>query len=117
MNEYKYALRYTWLSETRDEGYTKEDAGDLGLLADYFLGISIVLASDGSYSQELFSINGKEKRSLTQKEIFTAWSMLGISLHDEGELKGWRADFVQMHSEITRSLFNHLDNCAVNKEK
>lgn len=115
MNNYKYALRYNFNEEHRDEGYTKEDADNNGL-CDAILGISMLFPSDGSYSQALFGFNGKEKRSLTQDEIFKAWLMLGLSLHDEGELKGWKADLTKHVSEIIRGIFNHNKDCVVNKK-
>lgn len=110
----KYALRYTWQPETQPGGYTREEIGDKGG-ADALIGISIILPPDGSYSQALFSIDGKEDRELTQKEIFKAWLMLGLSLHDKGELKGWQADFAKLHADMIRGLFNHSDNCAAVK--
>ena len=116
MNDYKYALRYIFEPETRPEGFTKEEAGTCGM-ADALLGISIILPSDGGYSQCVFSIDGKENRSLTQKEIFKAWLMLGISLHDNGELKGWQKEFVKMHADMIRDIFNHSDNCDILKNK
>ncbi len=85
-------------------------------MADALIGISILLPEDGGYSQAVFSIDGNDNRHLTQKEIFKAWLMLGLSLHDQGELKGWQKDFVKMHSEMIRSIFNHSDNCAAVKK-
>lgn len=115
---HKYALRYTWIPETRESGFTKDEIlekPEYGA-ADAILGISIILPEDGGYSQATFSIDGKENRPLTQKEIFKAWMMLGLSLHDNGELKGWQKDFVKIHSDMIRSLFNHSDNCATVKK-
>lgn len=114
MNEHRYALKYTWLPETKKGGYTREELEDKGG-ADALIGISIILPPDGSYSQAVFSIDGKENRDLTQKEIFKAWLMLGLSLHDRGELKGWQKDFVKMHSEMIRAMFNHSSNCETLK--
>jgi hypothetical protein len=104
MKEPKYALRYSWIPETKDGGYTKDEIGDYGG-ADALIGISILLPDDGSYSQALFSIDGKENRALTQKEIFKAWMMLGVSLHDKSELKGWQKDFVKIHAGMVRDIF------------
>lgn len=111
----KYALRYTWATENRKEGYTEDDAGEKGL-ADAMIGISILLPDDGSYSQALFSFHGKEDRELNQNEIFKAWLMLGLSLHDTGELKGWKSEMVKIHSDIIRSMFNHSHDCATNNK-
>lgn len=109
---HKYAIRYKFDLENDGHGYAKEEAGDKGL-TDCILGISILLPETGEYSQAVVvSYNGKEKRPLTQKEIFKSWLMMGLSLHDTGELQGWQADFVKMHSEMLRSMFNHSDNCA-----
>ncbi len=103
---YKYALRYTPNLEFRDEGYEKEDAGNECGLTDCFLGISIILPPDGSYSQQIvIADNGKEKRSMTQKEIFKVWMTLGMSLHKEGALKGWHKEFVKLHSEMCLNIF------------
>ena len=101
---YKYALRYKPNLEHRDEGYTKDDAGQDGL-TDCLLGISILLPPDGSYSQAIvINEHGKEKRALTPKEIFKAWSMLGMSLHQEGMLKGWQSEIVKIHSKMMRDV-------------
>jgi hypothetical protein len=113
----KYALRYQTNMEFRDEGYTAEEAGDCGL-TDCFIGISILLPEDGSYSQAIVvADNGKEKRKMTQKEIFKAWMMLGLSLHDQGELQGWQAAHVKTHSDIIRSMFNRTNKSAIGKKK
>jgi hypothetical protein len=110
---HKYALRYGYTLEEKEDGYSKEEAIDDKGLTDCLLGISILLPEDGSYSQQIcISAHGKEKRELTQKEIFKAWLMLGISLHDTGALGGWQREFVQMHTHLVRSMFNHSDNCA-----
>jgi len=99
---YKYALRYKPCIEFRDEGYQIEDAGEDYGLTDCFLGISILLPPDGSYSQAVVvKDNGKEKRPMTQKEIFKAWMLLGMSLHGQGELKGWQKEFVKIHAEMS----------------
>lgn len=101
---YKYSLRYTWDVENIKEGYIKEDAGDKGL-CDSLIGISIILPDDGGYSQCIFSYSGKESRELTQEEIFKAWLMLGLSLNNEGELKGWRKQTVKIVSDRVREIF------------
>lgn len=111
----KYALRYKWGVESLDEGYQKEDAGEDGL-CDAMLGISIIFPEEGGYSQALFSFHGKEKRPLNQEEIFKVWMMLGLSLHDEDKLKGWKSDLVSLHSKMIRSFFHHSHNCPT-KEK
>lgn len=118
MKKYKYALRYTPNIEHREEGYTKEDIiGNCGL-TDCFLGISILLPEDGSYSQCIaIKDNGKEKRQMTQAEIFKAWMTLGISLHEEGQLKGWHADFASLHTETIRSMFKFKDNVEKLREE
>lgn len=46
--------------------------------------------------------HGKEKRELTQKEIFKAWMMLGLSLSDTGQLKGWHKSLVDTFSQSFR---------------
>ena len=109
MGKHKYALRYTWIPETREDGYLKneienEDQG----LCDALIGISILHPECGGYSQALFSIDGKEKRSLNQKEIFKAWLMLGVSLHDEGKLKGWQKILVENHAKNAREIIKSI---------
>ncbi len=110
---HKYALRYNLNEEWREEGFTAEEAGENGL-CDALIGISVILPEDGSYSQAVFSSNGKEKRECTQKEIFKAWLMLGLSLHDTGKLEGWQKEFVTIHSSMIREFFSHKENCPTN---
>lgn len=112
MNLSNYALRYTLETENRPEGYEKEDASDGKGLTDSLIVISIIHPEEGGYSQALFTYDGLEGRELTQKEIFKAWLMLGLSLHDTGELKGWQSDLVEMNANIFRSMFNHNHDCA-----
>lgn len=110
---HKYGIRYDVNVEYRSEGYDKSEAGEKGL-TDSLLLLSILNHPDGSYSQAFtLNLHGKEKRELTQKEIFKAWLMLGISLHDEGKLEGWQKEFVQMHTEVVRKMFNHASNCPL----
>lgn len=106
--EYKYALRYQHNLECRDEGYTRKDAeGGFGL-TDCLLGISIILPPDGSYSQRtVVADNGKEKRSMNQQEVFKAWSLLGMSLHEEKMLKGWQAQIVEIHHKMMCDVMNN----------
>ncbi len=104
----KYALRYSFNEEYRDEGYTKEDATEGKGLCDAIIGISIIYQDDGSYSQAVFSANGKTKAACTPQEIFKAWHMLGMSLHEEGLLKGWHKDCVKLHAETARAFFKAL---------
>lgn len=111
-----YALRYSWNMETREQGYQQEDANDYGL-CDAMLGISIIYFEDGSYSQAVFSCDGKEGRPLTQDEIFKAWLTLGLSLHDQGELEGWKKVFVSLHSEFLRDIFKHKKDCATHENR
>lgn len=106
---YKYALKYSPNIEAREEGYTKEDVKgtDFGL-TDCFLGISILLPPDGSYSQCIVSSeHGKERRALTQKEIFKVWLTLGLSLNDQKELNGWHKQLVNSFSDIVRKIFRN----------
>lgn len=118
MNKHKYALRYKYELEDRDEGFDVADATDGRGLTDCLLGISILLPETGEYSQAIvISAYGKEKRPLTQKEIFKVWLMLGISLHDVGKLEGWQSEFVKMHSEMIRTMFSHKDTCETLKVK
>lgn len=103
--EHIYSLRYNFNIENQPEGYTKEDAKNKGL-TDCLFGVSILLPEDGSYSQKtIISYNGKEKRVMTPDEIFKIWLMLGMNLHDNGELTGWRAEFAKVHAESARDKF------------
>lgn len=110
---YKYSLRYIFSVEYKKEGFTKKDANGKHGLCDSIINISILQPPDGSYSQAVFSYGGKDGNSLTQEEIFKAWIMLGISLHDEGKLKGWRKEFVEIQTAGLRDIFSHKDDCTV----
>lgn len=102
---HKYQLRYEFESETRPEGYTKDELGSKGG-CDAFLGISIIKPEDGSYSQAcVVNIDGAENRSLTQEEIFKIWMMLGLSLYDQGKLEGWKHQLTELHSQAVRLAF------------
>ena len=105
---YKYALKYKVETENRPEGYLKEDAGSDGL-TDAFLGISILMPDDGSYSQAItIRENAKKNRLMTQEDIFKVWMMLGMSLSDKNELKGWKKLFVQAHTKSVREFFKKI---------
>lgn len=108
----KYAIKYELNADSKKEGYDKEEAenGKYGL-CDAFIFISIIQPEDGRYSIGLYSADGKEKRDLTHEEIFKAWLMLGISLYDNKELKGWRHEFVKFHAETIRMLMKHDHDC------
>lgn len=104
--EYIYALRYQWNTEFRKEGYKKEDqlAVDYGL-CDAFMFVSVLLPPDGSYSQMIISSNGKTQQPMTDKEKFKVWMTLGLSLADEGKLKGWHKQMVDMMAKMVRKMF------------
>src|SRR5690349_5944292 len=110
MNKHKYALRYDIVTENDPNGYTKEEREDKGL-CDSFMFFSIIEPDDGSYSQAVFSFKGKENRELNDDEKFKAWLMLGLSLNDDGNLKGWKAQHVAGHATIIREMFTHKDGC------
>lgn len=105
----KYALRYTFIPETKEGGFSCDEAGDCGM-ADALLGISIIYTDDGDYSQAIFSFDGKEKRPLNKKEIFKAWMMLGLALHDHRGLKGWQYDTVEIFSKNIRAFIKEIKN-------
>lgn len=111
---HKYGLRYDLATETQPGGYDKSEAGDKGL-CDALLVFSIITPEDGSYSQGLLTFHGKEERVLTQEEIFKAWLLLGFSLHDKGELKGWKAQLVEAHTSTVRESFMQSKDCTINK--
>lgn len=106
MTDQKYALRYTWDTECRKEGYTKEDAIEENHgLSDAFLGISIIKPKDGSYSQLLMSIDGETEKELTQKDIFKAWLTMGLQLSDNNTLQGWKKQIVDELTKAVREFF------------
>lgn len=109
---HKYAIKYELNAGNRKEGYDKDDAenGKYGL-CDAFIFISIIKSEDGSYSLGMSSADGKEKRALTQEEIFKVWLMMGVSLHDEGKLLDWKKSFVELHAETIRMLMKHDHDC------
>lgn len=114
MSDYKYKIRYTFKADSGQ--FTVNDITDEGLADDLLL-VSILTPPDGSYSQAIVSHKGNENRSLTQKEIFKAWLMMGVSLHDQGELEGWQKQFAEMHTSMIRNIFSHKDDCELQKGK
>jgi hypothetical protein len=100
-NNHIYAIRYD--IEIEAGGFTKDEHNGKGL-CDALLLVSIIKPEDGSYSQMLLSRDGKEMRELTQEELFKVWSLLGVSLYDNGELKGWTHELVEAHAKIMREI-------------
>ena len=105
---YKYAIRYNFNQECREEGYT-EDQSDGNGLCDAIIGISIILPPDGSYSQQLICINGKTKKPMTQDEIFKAWLTLGMSLRNEDKVTGWKKYLLNVLHEFIIKIFANAD--------
>lgn len=105
---YKYAIKYNLNTESREEGYALEVDGYS--LCDVLISIPIVIPSDGGYSQRLISFNGKTKKPCTQKEIFKAWMMLGMSLYEENMLNGWQKEFIELHYTTATSIIEGLEH-------
>lgn len=107
----QYALRYRWETEYREGGYTMDDQidDDHGLCDALFF-VSIVLPSDGSYSQMVITVNGQTKEPMSDKEVFKVWMTLGLSLADRGNLIGWHAEIVTMMAKIIRKVFRRNKN-------
>lgn len=104
---HKYKIRYELALEDRDGGYTKEEADEKGL-TDGLLLFSILFPDNGSYSQAtVINYNGVEKRAFTQDEIFKIWMSLGLSLHDNDELEGWKREFIKMYAGHIREIFKN----------
>ena len=103
---HNYKIRYDIDIENKPEGYSKEEADDKGL-TDGLLVISVLFPDDGGYSQQVVAAcNGKENRPFTQDEVFKIWMMLGLSLHDTGQLTGWRKEAAHGFADAIRGLMN-----------
>lgn len=59
--EHRYAIKYSYEFETREEGYLKEEAGDDGL-CDALLFFSILRPADGSLSGSFITMDGQNSR-------------------------------------------------------
>jgi hypothetical protein len=102
---HNYKLRYDINIEDKPEGYSKNEADGKGL-TDGLLTISILFPDDGSYSQAVVAAyNGRENRPFTQDEVFKIWMTLGLSLHDTGQLTGWRKEAAHGFADGMRRLF------------
>src|SRR5579871_576641 len=101
---HNYKIRYDFQHETKDSGYNKEDAKGWGL-TDALIFISILKNEDGSQSQLTFTLDGKEKRTLTDDEIFDAWTKMGLILFDNEKLKGWKKDCIDEFGTVIRDFY------------
>lgn len=106
---HNYKIRYDLQPETRPQGFTKNDANGKGL-TDAYIFISILKLEDGSYSQALITFDGSEERKLFCIEKFKAWMMMGLSLHDEGGVKGWQGECLKNFSEEIRAFIKSMNN-------
>lgn len=77
-------------------------------LTDDLIVISILNPLNGSYSQAIYSFKGEENRPLSDSELFKVWMALGMALHNSGELKGWKKDFIELHATLAKEIFNEL---------
>lgn len=97
----KYALRYTWIPEIREEGFEpgEVDTRDQGL-ADALVGISIVYQLDGSLTQQTFSFDGLTGKALSSIELFKAWALFGMGLQKNHNIKGWQQKLLDNHANF-----------------
>jgi hypothetical protein len=65
-------------------------------------------SDDGAYSQMLFSFDGATGEELTQKDLFKMWSMIGMTLAQNGKLKGYQKDMVDIHEDNMRRVMKHM---------
>src|SRR5277367_3369312 len=112
---HNYKIRYMLQQEFADKGYTKEDANGWGL-TDAYIFISMLKYENGAQSQNIFSYDGKEKRSLTDNELFDEWTKLGLILFDNEKLTGWKKDCIEEFGETIRDFYKmmHKHNQTLN---
>lgn len=104
---HNYKLKYKINIEARDEGYQPEDCSEECGLTDVLAVFSILYPDDGSYSQCItLTADGREKRPMSQDEIFKLWMTLGLSLSEAETLSDSKRQFVQTFAEIVRKIFN-----------
>lgn len=102
---HKYKIRYELSIEDESKGYTKDEAEEKGL-TDGLLLFSVLFPEDGSYSQQaVFSYNGVKRRPFTQDETFRLWMTLGLGLHDNGELEGWKNEIITVYADLIRKIY------------
>lgn len=102
---YKYKIRYNFGIEYKEEGFTKDDAGDNGL-ADAIIYCSILTPPDGSLSHHWGSSDGKG--NLPSSDIFKAFSTLAYKLSTDENLHEWqryicKEAFDKVRQVITRN--------------
>lgn len=101
----KYKIRYTFKCETEKEGYSPSDVNNENEgLCDSIVLVSIVLPEDGGYAQLLLSLNGADGLELSQNDLFKVWSMLGMQLHNNGALKNWKKQLVDLMAKMVRDI-------------
>ena len=103
---------YPWDEpKTRDEIATFfEDLGhDKFSAADAFVIMSIVLPPDGSYSQMVYSADGKTKKSVTPADQFKAWIMMSHYLMKHPDLDEGRRAFAAEVFEMMQQMFWRRD--------
>ena len=83
----KYKIRYDFNVEHKEEGFTKDEAGEKGL-ADAIIICSVLYPEDGSLSHLWSSTNGKE--NLSSKELFKAFATLANMLSERKDIDDWQ---------------------------
>ncbi len=103
---HQYKLKYKIEIEDRDKGYKPEDADEEHGLTDALAVFSIIYPEDGSYSQCIaLTADGREKRPLSQDEIFKLWMTLGLSLSQSEKLSEGKKELAKHFAELVRDIF------------
>ena len=104
MTQHIYKLKYLLKSDSGNflPSEINEDEG----LCDAMAFISILHPENGSYSQAIFSHDGRTNKELTDQDKFKIWSMLGLSLSNESDLKGWHKQLVNLMAEALKQGIN-----------
>lgn len=94
----KYSITYNFKHHengiAKDE-LTKDDGACDGLVIG-----SILYPEDGSYDQQVYGLNGKEARAMTDKELFKFWAVLAASLSQSKTLDAGRKGLCERVHEI-----------------
>lgn len=104
-----YKLKYKLSIENDSQGYKREDAkNDEDGLCDALVFMSILYPEDGSYSFEAHSADGRSGKQLDAIDLFRAWSILGMSLSENPDLKGWQKQVTEVHASLMRDAIKEI---------
>lgn len=105
-NDHYYKIKYNVDHEYGS--FHKNDRGDFGL-CDALLYVSILFPEDGSYSQQIFSVDGRnEGKPLDVEDMFRVWSLMAATL-----IETLDENKQQVHLQICKNTFEMIKEFIV----